>query len=299
LLALLAAGCDRRPAPAPAPSRSALDEARDLIAAGQPDAALARLQGDKGPASLLLQAKAWSRKTPAGAPTPAPPAPGKRPEPAPEFHPEELQALQLVEQAVAADAQSAEAQLALADLLAPHALRRAELEKEAAKRRRPVPTPAPEVPDFSPGRVVAAYQAAAEIDKRGTGPVVALIEFAARAGKLEVADEACQQYVARQREKPEPYIRYGDFLAADKADPEGAITQYRQALIWRSNDDATRTKIADIYIQEGIASFQRREFATAQARFEAARPWVVAAGSPQAKVLSEYGARLAEMRGRQ
>ena len=40
--------------------------------------------------------------------------------------------------------------------------------------------------------------------------------------------------------KPEPFIQYGTFLLEQKGDALGAIEQYRQALIWKSDDEATR-----------------------------------------------------------
>jgi predicted metal-dependent hydrolase len=78
----------------------------------------------------------------------------------------------------------------------------------------------------------------------------------------------------------------------------GAIAQYRQALMWRPDDDATRGKIADIYIAMARAHVDAREYATADARLREAEKYVTDKNSPQGKRLQEQQTFLAQIRGR-
>jgi tetratricopeptide (TPR) repeat protein len=292
---------------------SSLAEARELITANRLDEALQRLAAQPAdPESLLLQGKVWAKKAEtAPLPTPAPiPSPfprGAAAPLAPEFKPEEVQAVSFFEKAVAARPDYVEAHVALAELLAPHALRRqaatkAPAEAPRGRRRKAAPTPValPDAGgvDVSVDRVVRAYQFALQSDRTSAALPEAMIGFGIQAGRLDAAEVGHQELLKRQREKPGPFIRYGDFLLNHKGDPEGAIEQYRQALIWASDDDATRGKIADIFLARGIQAFGQQQFAMAEQQFDQAKKWITDQSSPQGQRLKEYQARMREIRVR-
>ncbi len=286
-----------------------LSEARQFLAQGQPDAALARLQGATDPEALLLQGRAWAKKAEtAPAPTlppPASPAPhGANPPPVPEFKFEELQAVDCFERAVAAKPNLGPGHLALAELLGPHALARLQRLPAPASRRpaRRGATPEPvssavSGPDASPARILREYRLAAQADP-ATQVVEAWILFATSVGGLDDAEAALQELVKRVKERPEPFVRYGDFLLASKKDPEGAIAQYRQALIWKSDDEAVKTKVADIYLGMAADHLSRREYASAEVRIREAQKYVSNRTSPQGLKLQELQAEVAQIRGR-
>jgi tetratricopeptide (TPR) repeat protein len=294
------------------PSAGPYDEARRLLERGQADAALAALQSaPAGAESQYLQGAAWAKKAetaPLPTPPPAPvPAPrGYVPEPAPEWKPEELQAVSLLEQAIAAEPNHARAHQALADLLAPHAVRRAETTKAAAatparsrgKRGRPAtppPTAAPEGPDASPDRVIREYRAAIVADPASKVPVEALIAFCDRVDRTSEVESAFEELLKRDREKPEPYIRYGDYLRGRRSF-EPAISQYRQALIWKPDDEDTKAKIGDIYISMAEEHLGRQEWAAAEQRLRDAQKWVRDKASPTGVKLAAAQAQLAQIR---
>ncbi len=319
LLAILAGvACQRPPAGggggAAPPADDPWAEARALIEAGQLDAALAKIPGDsRDPEALFLLGKVWARKA-ALAPLPTPPPPpsplprGAAPPPAPEFKPEELQALEFYDKAVGARPDHAGAHLGLAELLAPHAHRRLDREREAAaqaatrrgrKGKAPEPaTPAPEGPDASVERVVREYRLACQGDPRAKAPVEALIQFAEKAGRLEDANLGFQELLRRDKEKAEPFVRYGDFLLHQKKDGMAAIGEYAQALMWRPDDDATRAKIADIYLAMAAEHLGQREYATAEARLRDAQRYITDKSSPQGLKIQEELSQLTEIRGR-
>jgi tetratricopeptide (TPR) repeat protein len=257
----------------------------------------------------------WATKAEtAPLPTPPPllsPLPkGAEPPPAPEFKPEEIQAVSSFERAIAAQPDDPRPHLALAELLAPHAVHRLEVEEQAAWKKKPVktargkptppppPTPDPGGVDYSVARIVRAYEAAIQNDPSAKRPVEALVAFAVQAKDLEAAEGALQELVKRVKESPEPFLRYGDFLLTVKKDPDAAIEQYRQALIWRPDDEATKAKVAGIYIDMGSEAYARKQYAIAQSRFSDAAKYVTDKGSPQGLRLADYQARLREIRGR-
>jgi hypothetical protein len=325
VLALGLLGCERQASPPPpgagAPSSSGgpIEEARALIEQGQADAALAKLEGAPPDAeALYLQGRAWAKKA-ESAPLPTPPplaAPlpaGAAAPAAPEFKPEELRALDLYEKSIAARPSFAPAHMALAELLAPHAIERQEREWErrrqaaaalAARRRgrkgRPPeplpPLPAPEGPDASVDRVVQAYRQAIQADAASSLAVDGLIAFAVRAGRLEEADSAFQELVRRKKEDPEPLIRFGDFLAESRKEPQRAITQYAQALIWRPEDEATKAKIANIYLEMARAHLAQNEYASAEARLQDAQRYVADKSSPEGLKIQDIRAELGQIR---
>ena len=271
--------------------------------------------GGTGDAERLYQeGLSWTRKAetaPLPAPPPAASGVGQNPASlaAPAFQTEELRALESFEKALAAQPDHAGANLALADLLAPHAIRHyaAELQaRESAARSRPrrgdpasdapVATPAPVIAvDASPARVIRAYEAAVQADP-GRTPVDRLIAFAVRVGRLDAAESGHQELLRRVKESAEPYALYGDFLSAQKKDLDGAVDQYRQALIWKPDDQATRQKLGEIYLVRGIDYYSRQEFARAAVEFRECQKYVTGRESEQGRRLQTYLARMKEIR---
>jgi tetratricopeptide (TPR) repeat protein len=315
LLAAAAVSACRQPSATPeaAPTYSdAVREGKALLESGQLDAALAKLQESPAePDSLYYQGVVWAKKA-QSAPLPTPPPPpsplpkGWEPPPGPGFKPEEVQAAQFLEQAIALKPDHAPAHLALAELLGPHAARQQEQarqeEERAAKKggaRRGSPAPALPPPtspvDASVDRVIRSYQMAVQGDP-GLEVLESMIGFGARVGRLDAQETAFQELVRRVRERAEPLVRYGDFLVNQKKDPEAAIEQYRQALIWKTDDDATRGKIADIYLTMVAAHYAQQQYALAEARLRDAQKWVTDRDSPQGRRLEDYQARLRDIR---
>jgi HEAT repeat protein len=218
---------------------SSVREGKSLLESGQLDAALAELQkSPDDPDSLYYQGRVWAKKA-ESAPLPTPPPPpvpaprGWQPPPAPEFKPEEIQAAQLYERAIAAKPDHAAAHLALSQLLAPHAAHQYDLAEEAAKHKKP-PVPAAPLPiDASVDKVIRGYQVAMQADPTSPTPVEEIIPSAA-AWAGSTRPRRAWEMVRRKKEKDtaEPLARYGDFLADEKKEPLAAIEQYRQALIW-------------------------------------------------------------------
>ncbi len=315
--AALLAGCDKKgagPSPAPVPDAATqpaapagvVGEASRLLAAGQLDEALARLDAASGdPEQLALLGAVWSRKAElAPLPTPPPlpsPAPRKAtPPPAPEFKPEELTAIGFLEQALHAQPGHPGASLTLARLLGGHAARRFDLEKAAATARKgrgkpPDAVPASD-PDYGPQRILDAYRAAVAGSPTSQEPAEKMYEFAVRVERLDDAQWALEQLLQRDKEKPEPLVRYGDFLRDHKKEPHRAIERYREALIWKPDDEAVLARIADIYIQEGIEAFANRQWAVAEARLQEGRKYVKNPNSPQGLKLRDYETQLATIR---
>lgn len=292
---------------AQAHASSATDKARALINAGQADEALAALpEGATDPEVLAVRGLAWAKKAEvAPLPTPPPAVPGaKGPAPqAPEFKPEELQALESFERALTASAGHPRASLGLADLLAPHSLRRyaaaAPSAKAGTRRGKPAlaGAAAPDAgPDFRPERVIQAYRAAIQGDPSAEGAVERLVDFATKVGRVDDVDQALQELLRRDKEKPEPLVRYGDFLLNQRKDPMAAIEQYRQALIWKPDDSATRAKIADIYIAQGIDLYGKSQYAVAEARLLDAQKYVTDPRSPQGLKIQDYMGKLKAIR---
>jgi len=311
--ALLLVACQRpQPAPASAPPATPppgpVQAGKALLEQGQLDAALARLQEAPNSAdAMYYQGIAWTRKAetaPLPTPWPIAPADPRRPYQVrlPEFKPEELKALELFARAVALQPAHGAAHLAAADLLAAHSARRYEVAASIAKRPgrgKPPAEPAPAAegePDLSPEHVLAEYQAAIQADPSSKVAVEGIIRYAARVGRLDDAKAGYDELVRRDKENPEPLVRYGDFLVSQVKDRQAAIEAYRQALIWRPDDQATRSKVADIYIAMGMEAFARREYATAEARFADAEKWVSDKNSPQGLKILDHQTQLREIR---
>jgi tetratricopeptide (TPR) repeat protein len=307
-----AAGCQsgQQATPPPSTPSGPASEARTLIEQGQPDAALALLQQAPGdPESLYLQGRAWAKKAEtAPLPTP-PPVVGEVPKgvgapAAPEFKSEEMQALALYEKAVAARADLGAAHVAIAELLSPHAIRRFDRQRESAaargrRRGKATPPSAPEGDaqgvDYSVERIVRAYDLAAQSPATARAAADGLIAFGTRVGRLDAAESGFRLLLQSMKENPEPFIRYGNFLVEQKKDGDAAIEQYRQALIWKPDDEATKLRIASIYLARAIEHFDKQLFSVADAEFKQAAKWV-APGSPQAEQLRSYQKRLLEIR---
>jgi tetratricopeptide (TPR) repeat protein len=290
----------------------ALASIAEMIDQGRADEALQRL-GQRGQSAetLYLMGRAWARKAQT-APLPTPPPPpsplpkGAPPPAPPEFKPEELQAIGFYEKAMTARPEYAAAHVGLAELLAPHALRRqaAQTQEEGASRpRRRRATPPPPLADtagidVSVDRVIRAYQFAMAGDPASPTLPNSLIGFGIQSGRLDAAEAGHRELLKRVREKPEPFVRYGDFLLNHKQDQDGAIEQYRQALIWQPDDEVTRAKIAEIHLNRGIQRFSRAQYALAEQEFGEAARWISDRTSAQGRRLAEYTARLREIRRR-
>jgi tetratricopeptide (TPR) repeat protein len=305
-LALGLLECRRAPSPPPVTGRTSLaDEVLPLIAQGDTSGALARLQGaDQTDGEVLyLEGLAWARKAEtASAPEAGgSPAGGGHGGPRPsDLKPEEEQALSFLERAVAARPDLAAAHIALADLLGPHALRREAQGRAlvATRSRGAHKVEAPAAFDSGVERVLLAYRRGAQADPTSKSVVEGWIDFARKAGRIEEANEGFQQLLLRDKENAAPFLRYGDFLLADRKDELGAIGAYAQALIWQPSLDEARVKIADIYLAQAAAHFERKEYASAEARLKDAGRYVGGAESSQRTRLRQLQSQLALVRGR-
>lgn len=287
-----------------------LAEAREFLHQGQADAALARLQGVSDPEALVLQGRAWVKKAelaplPTTPPLAAPLPHGAVAPAAPEFKFEELQAIDCFERAAAAKPELAEAHQALAEVLAPHALahRRDETANPAHRPRRgAAPEPAgvalPAGPDASPERVLREYRLAAQAGLSDKAAVDSWVLFATSVGRVEDADVAFQELLKREKEKAEPFVRYGDFLLVSKKDPMGAIAQYSQALMWKPDDETVKGKIADIYLGIAADHLAHQQYATGEARLKDAQKYIGNKASAQGMRLQELQQQVAQVSGR-
>jgi tetratricopeptide (TPR) repeat protein len=285
VLLLVGPAC-RRAAPAGGGSADPLAEARALVEERRFDEAIVRLGDPPDAESLYLLGRAWAGKAEtAPVPTPVPGSPAAA---APPLKAEEERALAFLERAVAMRPDYAPAHLAIAQLLAPHALAVATRGGSAAGA----------AGDGTVDRVVRSFGEAIQADPAGTAAIEAMIAFATQAGRRAEADAGYQELVRRRREDPDLLVRYGDFLAGSGGDSERALAQYAQALIWRPDDTATRLKMADIHLTAAASLLAQRQYATAEARLADARRFAVDAASPQAARLRELEGRLREIRGR-
>lgn len=282
---LMGAAC-RREGTGSAGSADPLEGARQLVDERRYDEAIELLGSGSDAPTLTLLGRAWMGKAET-APLPTP-VPGSG-APVPLLKAEERQALGFLERALAARPDLAEAHLALAELLGPHAL---------ALSQRPGAPPAGGPAEVSVDRVLQAYGAASQADPAGTSALEGLIRFATQAGRRAEADGAYQELVRRRREDPSLLVRYGDFLAGPGGDPERALAQYAQALIWKADDTATRLKMADIHLAAAQALLANQQYMAAEARLREARRFAVDPASPQLARVNELEGRLREIRGR-
>jgi tetratricopeptide (TPR) repeat protein len=288
-LLMLCAGCGREGGSSSGAAADPLAEARTLLAERRYDDVLARVGEATDADSAYLAGRAWAGKA-ASAPVPTP-VPGATAA-ASRLKPEEERALAFYERAVAARPDFVDAHLAMAELLAPHAL----LAAAARPRARPG-APAPP-PDPLVERVLRSYGNALQADLSGTTAAEGLIGFATRAGRIGEADSALQELVRRRREDPALLVRYGDFLAGPAGKPEAALAQYAQALIWRPDDAATKLKMADIHLAAAAAHLRDLQYVAAEARLKQARRYAADPASPQAARVAELEGRLRDVRGR-
>jgi tetratricopeptide (TPR) repeat protein len=293
--------------------RGSLAGIQEQMDAGDVDGAIARLDAlddSAGPERFYLLGRAWGKKAEsAPLPTPQPPPEGSpkgSPMLLPELKPEELKALSYYEKAAAAMPYDAHAQAGLADLLAPHARRRYEAAVLAATKKptphgkhavaeHPAVVPAPGGPDVSPDRVIKAYRAAAAGSAKDSAALEALYDFAVAVDRLDDADWARKEVIARDRENPAPLVRYGDFLAKVRKTPEEAMAHYRQALLWSPDDKVIKAKIADIYIAQGEAHYGQTEWAMAEVDYQNALKY---ADADQTQRIQQELDRLGRLRHR-
>ena len=283
---LLLASCRRGPG-TPGGAADPLAEARALVDERRFDEAIAALPAEAADAeALYLLGRAWAGKAET-APVPTP-QPGVAVPFGPPLKPEEARALAFFERAVSARPDHAGAHLAIAELLAPHALLAAPSGGSGAAA----------MGEGVVDRVLQSYGQAIQADPAGTAAVEAMIRFATRAGRVSDADGGFQELVRRRREDPGVLVRYGDFLAGPGANADGALVQYAQALIWRPDDTATRLKMAEILLASANTLLTQRQYSAAEARLRDARRYVADPASPQAARLRELEGRLREIRGR-
>jgi tetratricopeptide (TPR) repeat protein len=272
-----------------------LAEARGLIGERRYDEALGRLGDAADPDAAYLAGRAWAGKAET-APLPAPAAGVSQ---AAQLKPEEERALGFYERAIAARPEFTDAHLAIAQLLAPHAVASGAASAAARVAPRGKQAGAAPVPaDRLVERVLQSYATALQSDLGGTQAGEELIAFAIRVGRPGEADAAFQELVRRRREDPALLVRYGDFLAGAGGKPEAALAQYAQALIWKPDDTKTKLKMADIYLAAAAQHLRDLQYVAAEARLKDARRYAVDPASPQAARLAELEGRLRDVRGR-
>jgi tetratricopeptide (TPR) repeat protein len=291
LVALAALGC-RREAVEPKAGSGSVDptaEARTLVEQRRFDEAIAQLGAGTDADTLYLLGRAWAGKAET-APLPTP-APGTAAVSGAALKPEEARALAFYERAVAARPDHAGAHLAIAELLAPHAL-------AAAGPRGGGASATGGGGDVSVDRVLRSFGEAIQADPSGTAALEAMIRFATRAGRWTAADGGFQELIQRRREDPDLLVRYGDFLSGPGGNPEAALARYAQALLWRPDDASTRVKMAEIHLATAASLLARQQYAAAEAQLRAASRFATDPASPQAARLRELEGRLREIRGR-
>jgi hypothetical protein len=293
--ALCSWGCDRLPGTQPKQEQGAAtdaghNEVRALIDSGQADAALSRLADASGPDASYLKGLAWAKKAQAAAPVPG------------GMNPEQLEALTAFEQAIAAKPELADAQLALAELLAP--LSKERFAPPPPGRKRPAKPATQESPppgaqaDVSPERVIGAYRAAVQADKGSLVAIRKLVAFAGEMQRFDDAEWAFRERLARQKEKAEPHVAFGDFLAGVRGDRARAIAQYQLGLVWSPDDATIKERIAEIYIAIGDEHLEKGALASAEAAFTDAQKWVPPGSSFSAVKVRDALGRLRAMRAR-
>ncbi len=253
--------------------------------------------------ALVVQARdSLKRAETAPLPTPLPPPSplprGWKPQPAPELKREEIETIQLLEQATAAQPARREAHELLARVLEPWALRQHERAVAARGKKKPPPAPPDPGVDVSPARVARAYRAAIEADPSTTDLIDPLIAFASSVDDLDTMDWAHQELIRRVKDKGRttPLVRYADFLRERRGDVLAAAEQYRGALIWAPEDAATRAKLADLYLALAKDHYAKREYSGAELRLGQAAKFVGDPASPEGRMLEDYRQRLAAIR---
>jgi len=246
--------------------------------------------------------EALKRAETAPLPTPLPPPSpiprGWKPLPAPELKPEEIEAIRLLEQAVAEQPAEREPHELLARTLEPYAVRQYQRGVEARGKKSPPPAPPDPGVDISPARVSRAYRAAVEANQSTSDLIDPLIEFAGKVDDLDTMDWGHQELIRRAREKDTttPRVRYGDFLLQRRKDALAAAEQYRGALMWAPDDIATRNKLADLYLALARQHYLQGQYAGAEVRLGEAAKFVGDPDSPQGKMLADFRQRLSAIR---
>lgn len=286
---LAGAACGKGGAPG-AGAKGGAQRPLALVEEHRYDEAIAGIGDASDADSLYVLGRSWAGKA-ALAPVPAP-EPGQT---LPPLKAEEARALGFLERAVAARPDHAGAHLAMGDLLAPHALARVEAERLRPKGSSFAPPPGV---DASPERVLRCYADAMQSDPAGTEAGEHLVRFATAAGRWAEGDAAYQELLRRRREDPDLLVRYGDFLAGPRGNPDGALAQYAQALMWRPDDGATRLKMAEIYLRAASAHVGKREYAAAEERIREAKRLGFDQASSQAALMRDLEQQLRDIRGR-
>lgn len=280
----------------------AWEEGRRLLDSGQVDAAIAQLQGaGAAPETQYFLGRAWARKAetaPLPTPPPVPPGhKGPRP-PAPEFKPEEIEAVAAYERAISARPAYGEAHAALADLLSPHALRRHEREKAETARARVGrgASPSPDPVDFGPDRVIREYEAASGETSLARYALETLAAFASRTGRHDAVRRAYQGLLQREPQDTATMMRFAEFLLAEAKAPLEAIDVYGQVLLLKPGDAATEARVGQIYLDLAAQALSQDQYAVAQAHLQQAARHVTDRGSPLGRRLEEYQKRLQAFR---
>jgi tetratricopeptide (TPR) repeat protein len=261
----------------------AVQAGKELLDKGQLDEALAKLAAaPDDPVALYYQGIVYTRKA-AGQ---ALPEQG--------FRDEDKQAIRCFERAVAAKPEFAAAHFSLAETLSPYTLKRHGPQPGGKNRAKP-PSPEPDDPDISPERVAREYQAAVQNDKTSNAPLEALVRYAREMKRPEDAEVVYKEAINRNKESEDAYIRYGDFLAAEKKDRLKAIEQYQLALMWKPQDPVPTAKICDIYLDWAQEHYDHGENASADARLADAGKFVTPQ-TPQAQRMGELREKLRERR---
>jgi tetratricopeptide (TPR) repeat protein len=310
-IASLALACGGSPRPSSGAGGTevskALAEARALLARGEADAALARLATEPEDADVLyLRGRSFLARSATAPPPAATPVPEGAPRGAvpvaPEYKPDEIEALGCFERAIALRPDHSPSHLAIGELLAPHAARRVgQVGADAGRSKRardlPSESTATSGPDASPERVARAFRNAVQSDPGSKAAIEGLIRFGTLLNRPDDTEFGLSSLIALEKESAEPRVRYGDFLLAARKDPDGAIGRYREALIWRPGDPVIMAKVADVFIAQGAEAYGARQYSVANARFKEAQKYVPDSSSAQSARLGEYMARLREIRG--
>ncbi len=279
-----------------------LAAAREFLTAGDAEGALAAVAGRDDPEALTVQGRAWMLKARA-----ASSQAGQRwPDSAGQITlvPQEAMALHLLDRAVAAQPDLAEAHLAIAVLLEPGALEWLAARGEArsspggdGSRGRANPSPPPD-PLLGPDRVLQEYRRAAHADRTSVPIVEAWLKMSLAAGRPEESEVALQELVVRRPRDPDPLVRYGDFLRDVRGDTGGALERYGQALIWHPEDEGIKMRIVGVYLDLADQHLRSREYGAADQRLRDASRYTPSPGSPMERRYVALSQKLAEIRRR-
>jgi hypothetical protein len=213
--------------------------------------------------------------------------------------PEATQARDALAALIAKQPDNGEVHLALAQLLAPYAL---------VGLLEPTPTPEPPpaegevvptqpaAPPVEPAEVVAEFEAAAGLEASRSAALDGFVAFCREANCLDAVDATFRKLLEASPEDPHLPAGYGDFLVNEMGDREGAIEQYRVALIWRPDDTDLRSRVARVHLARAFDHLEWGEYPQAENAFEESKAWISSTGSPEWARLQEGIARLDRIR---